>query len=319
MIRLGIIGAGIMGERLMRAAESQDAVQITGVWDPSLAATRRIATELPTLPQRASAAAVIEEADCIYVASPPATHLGHARAIDAAGKALFCEKPLSVDLADAARFMAQSGSMRAAVNFPFASSAAVAQLRSWAAEGVVGTTQSLAITVGFAAWPRQWQHDAASWLDGPAQGGFTREVVSHFLFLALRMLGPIRLDSASANFPEAGRSEQTIRATFTAGGVAATLAGNVGKTNREDTNSFTITGSAGSIRLRDWATAERLDPAGQWTAGPDPIDHQRARPLVLRRQLEAVARMTRGEAHGLATLQDAYDVQRVVEAILLSR
>ena len=56
------------------------------------------------------------------------------------------------------------------------------------------------------------------------------------------MLGPIRLDSATATFPEAGRSEQAIRATFTAGGVAATLTGDVGNTDREDTNSFTITG-----------------------------------------------------------------------------
>jgi predicted dehydrogenase len=316
MTRLGIIGAGIMGERLMRAAVSQDAAQVTGVWDPSPAAMQRIAAELPSMPHCDSAAAVIEGADCVYVASPPATHLAHARAIAAAGKALFCEKPLSVDLAEAGAFMAASGAMRAAVNFPFASSAAVAQLRGWVAEGAIGTPQHLAITVGFAAWPRQWQHDAAAWLDGPAQGGFTREVVSHFLFLALRMLGPIQLDSASASFPEPGRSEQAIRATLTAGGLPATLAGDVGKTDREDTNSFTLTGNAGSIRLRDWATAEQLDPAGQWLPGPDAIDHQRARPLVLRRQLEAVARMTRGETHGLATLQDAYDVQRVVEAIL---
>jgi hypothetical protein len=40
------------------------------------------------------------------------------------------------------------------------------------------------------------------------------------------------------------------------------------------------------------------------------------RPLVLRRQLEGVARMTNGEKHNLATLEDAFEVQSIVEAIL---
>ena len=40
------------------------------------------------------------------------------------------------------------------------------------------------------------------------------------------------------------------------------------------------------------------------------------RPLVLRRQLEGVVRMTAGEPHPLATLQEALEVQTIVEAIL---
>jgi hypothetical protein len=48
------------------------------------------------------------------------------------------------------------------------------------------------------------------------------------------------------------------------------------------------------------------------------MPNERMRPLVLRRQLEGVARMTRGEPHHLATLQEALDVQTVVEAILAS-
>ena len=43
------------------------------------------------------------------------------------------------------------------------------------------------------------------------------------------------------------------------------------------------------------------------------------RPLVLRRQLEQVARLTRGEPHFLATITEAFDVQQVVEAILSGR
>ena len=49
------------------------------------------------------------------------------------------------------------------------------------------------------------------------------------------------------------------------------------------------------------------------------MPNERARPLVLRRQLMAVAAMTRGEAHGLATVAEALAVQEVVEAVLAAR
>ena len=40
MLKLGIVGAGIMGERMLRAAldHANDLVQVTGVWDLAPAA-----------------------------------------------------------------------------------------------------------------------------------------------------------------------------------------------------------------------------------------------------------------------------------------
>ena len=75
-IKLGILGAGIMGERLLRAAfeHAADSVTVSGVWDPAEAAMGRIATALPTVPRAESAAQVIAGCDCVYIASPPATH-----------------------------------------------------------------------------------------------------------------------------------------------------------------------------------------------------------------------------------------------------
>ena len=314
-IRLGVIGAGIMGERLLRAAQGHASVTVSGVWDPAGAALDRLAGELPGLPVVASAAEVIAGCDCVYVASPPATHLQHARAALAAGRALFCEKPLATDVADGAAFLAEAAGARAAVNFPFASSPAVERLASWLPG--IGVPERAEIAVAFATWPRGWQHGAASWLDAPAQGGFTREVVSHFLFLARRLLGPLALVKATTRFPEAGRSERSVEATTRAGALTVGLAGSVGTTSADDSNSFTLTGPGGAIRLRDWAFAERLE--GTWQGDPQAMPHAQARPLVLQRQLDGVARMTRGEAHGLATLAEAFEVQSVVEAILQGR
>lgn len=314
MTRLGIIGAGIMGERMLRAALDQagGVVEVVSVWDASPAALDRLG---PLLPARAaSAQAVIGAADCVYVATPPATHLAYAQQVLDADRAVFLEKPLATDVADARAFVARHAGARAAVNFPFASSFAVERLRGWMAEGVVGTPERLDIRVAFATWPRPWQQAAASWLDAPAEGGFTREVVSHFLFLARRLLGPLQLDGATVDHAP-GVTERAVSARLRAGGVPVTLEGEVGGTEQDDTNSWTLAG-ADAIRLRDWSWAERRSPAGNWTPDADAAPNERMRPLVLRRQLEGVARMTRGEAHHLATLTEAFEVQAVVEAIL---
>ncbi len=316
-LALGIVGAGIMGRRMLDAVQGQreSPVRIAALWDPDPAAMKHIASSYPAVPLVADAAAVIAASACVYVASPPASHLLHARAALGAGRSVFCEKPLAIDLGEARAFVAEAG-RTGAVNFPFASSTGVAALTRWMADGSVGAPRRLAIEVGFAAWPRPWQVDAARWLDAPAEGGFTREVVSHFLFLSRRLLGPLADLSGAVSFPEVGRSERAIAVTLRAGNVPVTLTGRVGATPLHDDNSWTLEGDAGTIRLRDWAIAERQAPEGRYEAAADTKPNAQERPIALRRQLEGVVRMARGDSHHLATLSEALDVQEAVEAIL---
>ncbi len=320
MLKLGIVGYGIMGERMLRAAREQaeDTVEISGVWDPSDAAMQRLAAEFPDVTRSTNLEALIAGADCVYIASPPNTHLQHAGAALAAGKSVLCEKPLATDSNAARDFVTANRTARAAVNFPFASSYAVERLRRWIAEAVIGTPQELTINVAFARWPRGWQHDAAGWLDGRAEGGFTREVVSHFLFLSRRMLGKLVLHSANVTWPTDDKSERSIHATLTAGNVNVTLTGSIGTTDQDDTNLWELRGMKGAVRLVDWTRAEYLLPNGTWQPDLGAIPNERMRPLTLKRQLNGVVRMTEGELHHLATLQEALDVQTIVEAILQS-
>ncbi|WP_341896950.1 Gfo/Idh/MocA family oxidoreductase [Ferrovibrio terrae] len=319
-VRLGIIGYGIMGERLLRAALNHDPAVLTvaGVWDPSVAAMARLKADLPQVVQIGSAAAVIEACDCLYIASPPASHLAYAREAFGKGRAVFCEKPLAVDVADAEKFVAEAAKSggRGGVNFPFASSFAVDQLRAWMAEGVTGDVQRIDVEIGFMQWPRPWQMDAVSWLDARAQGGFTREVGSHFLFLARRLFGPLSLQGHSIAYPEAEQSERSIAVTLNAGSLPVSISGTVGETDKPDHNLFRIIGPKGSIRLRDWSIAERQDKDGSWHEAPDALPNEKMRPLVLQRQLNKVAALTHGQAQDLATLAEAAEVQRVVETIL---
>jgi len=70
------------------------------------------------------------------------------------------------------------------------------------------------------------------------------------------------------------------------------------------------------VRLCDWSIAERRGTDGRWQQAPDALPQAQARPLALRRQLEGVAKLARGEPNHLATLADALNVQEIVEAIL---
>lgn len=316
-VAIGIIGAGIMGERMLNAILQQDPARVhaCGLWDPAAAALQRMRNSFPQVAQAGDAAGLISASDCVYIASPPASHLAHARAALAAGKSVFCEKPLSIDVADARAFVAEAGD-RGAVNFPFASSLAVAAIRNWMEAGDIGTPRRVAIEVGFAAWPRPWQADAAGWLDRPMQGGFTREVVSHFLFLARRLVGPLHDLKAQAVFPQDGRSERRIEATLQAGDLPVTLTGAVGETSKDDHNIWVLEGDRSAVRLRDWSIAERLMPDGSWQPAPDALPNEKARPIALKRQLEGVVNLARDKPHHLATLREALDVQEVVESIV---
>jgi predicted dehydrogenase len=90
----------------------------------------------------------------------------------------------------------------------------------------------------------------------------------------------------------------------------------VGQTSEDEHNTWTLEGDKGAVRIRDWSVAERRAPGGAFEPAPDALPNEKARPLALRRQLEGVARLTRGEPHHLATLQEALEVQEIVEAIL---
>ena len=317
-VALGLVGFGIMGERLLRAALAHDPAVIrpVAVWDPSPAAATRLAEIAPGLPMLDSAASVIAACDVLYIASPPSSHIAHAEAAFAAGKAAFLEKPLASDLAEARRFVAaaEARGARAAVNFPMASSPAVAQLAAWRAG--IGAPGALSISADFATWPRGWQQAAASWLAKREDGGFTREVLSHFLFLTRRQLGPLTLTSAQATYPAGDGAETAIRAEMTAGGVPVTVTGSVGRTTADETNEWRLSCQGGAIRLRNWSIAEKQAEDGAWATAPDALPNEKMRPLVLQRQLDKLAALTRGETVNLATLREALEVQEVVEAIL---
>jgi predicted dehydrogenase len=164
---IGIIGLGVMGERMLRAMEKHPGFEVVTVWD----AAREAADKLQQISKRARFArdardlAADPAVRCVYIAAPPHTHLDYAHLAFDHGKAVFTEKPLAVDV-DAARDCASRVIREqhvAATNFPFASAPAVHAIASGIASGELGTIERIDIELAFARWPRAWQAPAR-WL-----------------------------------------------------------------------------------------------------------------------------------------------------------
>ena len=236
-LNIGLIGLGVMGQRMLARLAAHPRLRASVVWDANPAAVALTLARYPQLHAATDAAALIASPGLhsLYIATPPAPHMALSELAFDAGLAVFCEKPLSVDF-DAARRCIQrieAEGQRAAVNFALASTQGLTLLQHHfgsAAALPLGALTGIELDIAFAAWPRPWQAAAGAWLSERTEGGFSREVLSHFVFLTLRQLGPVTLQSASVTYPSGDGAETAISAQLEAGGFPVTLTGKVGVT-----------------------------------------------------------------------------------------
>lgn len=297
MYGIGIIGLGTMGRRLIDSLKVDPNFSLVAGYDPAPVGI--------DLPRAASAQDLIGDpaVDCVYIATPPATHEELVRLAARAGKAVFCEKPLAASPASArgcVDAVMRSG-VPAAVNFPFASAPAALRLQELVETGALGNALSAHLALRFRTWPRGWQHGATTWLAGPEQGGFTREVVSHFVFLSLRLFGPLTLVERSIERGDQG-SEIRMRAVLRSATCTITIDGAV-EGEAEEFNRFEVKGSRSSAVMSEWY---RL------THESGNIEPARADS----KQIAELAKLLAGQKNRLATFGEAAQVVDIVEGIL---
>ncbi|MGK5553144.1 Gfo/Idh/MocA family protein [Actinomadura kijaniata] len=309
-IRLGVVGLGAMGRAMLDAATDHPDVDVVLAADPSPAAVERSRAAHPHLaftgsPERALTG---DGVDAVYIASPPAAHARQAVAAMRAGRAVFCEKPLAVDLDEGAEMVAaaETSGVANALNFVLSDRRAAVKVLAAVRAGEAGEVLGVEMRFAFPEWPRAFQRDAA-WVAGPAQGGFLREVASHFVFLTDRLLGPLDVADATVDYSGA---ERFAAATLRAGGVPVRLSGQVAAV--PESYEWTLYGSRRSYRITGWS---RLETAGAHGWTPVPVDDgphgdERAR-------LAEFARAVRGETTTLADFAAGLRVQRVIETLHL--
>ena len=168
------------------------------------------------------------ESDVLYLACPPVHRKAYALAAAINGTSVFLEKPLGVDVAESRDLVRQLEQTRvpAAVNFTQAGGEALATITG---DTGMGHPEGVDIVVTYPRWPRGWQV-VADWLRFSAEGGFTREVISHFLFFSSRILGPLKLVWSHPTYPsDPGLCETHIAARLeNAAGVPVSVFASVG-------------------------------------------------------------------------------------------
>lgn len=109
MIRLAVIGAGYWGRNLVRNYHELGALQL--VCETDAGARAAIAAAHPDVPVVDSVAATLADPriDAVAIATPAATHGALVAQALAAGKHVFVEKPLCLDLAEARALAAETG------------------------------------------------------------------------------------------------------------------------------------------------------------------------------------------------------------------
>ena len=142
----------------------------------------------------------------------------------------------------------------------------------------------------------------------------TREVISHFLFFSERILGPLELVWARADYPaQVGLCETHVAARLvSASGSPVTVMGSVGGA-QPDRQELTIKGTTASRRISDFYRDASSDGGAFVPVGVEPAD---PRATSLKAQLDDLALMMADEPHRLATLEEALRVQALVEGIL---
>ena len=112
MLRIGLVGAGAIADLHLATFPHLQGAQVVGVADPLVERARALA-------DRAGVAAHADyrallgplrdakrQVDAVWICTPPFMHAGQAIEFADAGVHVFCEKPITVDLAEADRMIA---------------------------------------------------------------------------------------------------------------------------------------------------------------------------------------------------------------------
>ena len=303
-IKTAIIGLGIMGQRMLEHMLLHPEFVVDTIWDPDSAACQSAQKLAPDALITSNAEAAFSNVDLVYLACPPAQ-----------GKAVFLEKPLGVDVAESRVLVREltAAGVPSAVNFTQAAGRALTDVSAGSKVGALGNLMGVDIIVTYPHWPRAWQQ-TADWLRFRDEGGMTREVISHFLFLSERILGPLELVWAEPEYPPQGDLCEThVAARLVNGaGLPVTIMGSVGGA-QPDRQEVTIKGSKTSRRISEFvidtvSSGGRFEPSSS-----DPTD---TRATGLQSQLDDFVLLMNGKPNRLATIQEALRVQILIEGIL---
>jgi myo-inositol 2-dehydrogenase/D-chiro-inositol 1-dehydrogenase len=186
-VRVALVGAGRIARVHAEAYRSVARGRLVACTDPVAAAATALAGDydLTVVPDLDTLLAD-PEIDAVLIASPNAVHADQVVRALAAGKHVFCQKPIALTLADADRVVAAASGISQVVQFGFMLrfTPPVPQLQARLAGGELGSP----ITAQAAVFG--WEPSADWFYDPASGGGVILDTAVHFADLLLWLLGP---------------------------------------------------------------------------------------------------------------------------------
>lgn len=255
-LRVGLIGLGAIGQRVAKGMQADPNTTVVAVCDsnPELAQSTAAALNAAWSTDYRSMLAG-DQVDLVYIGVPPRLH--HAIALDviAAGKHIFCEKPLALTLPEAREMTerAQAAGLTNGINITMALNPNVREFGRLASAGYLGELRRVEIDFVFPQWPRAWQQNP--WIGGREQGGPIRECAPHLLYPVLRYLGrPVRV-LADMQYPphDAHACEVGASGVIELADGARVVLNAVTNVPRPESVTLTAYGTDGTLGFVEWA------------------------------------------------------------------
>jgi predicted dehydrogenase len=289
--------------------------------------------------------------ELVDITTPNTLHMPIALAAIEAGKPVYCEKPLAPNAADAKRMVdaAERKGVMTAVGFNYLKNPMVALAREIVASGEIGEVVSFRgihaedyMTDPQAPWT--WR------LDKTGGHGVVADLGSHIISIARAIVGPIeslvgQIETVTKERPLAGSTEMRAvevddeaRALVRfASGATGSLEASWVKAGRKMTLAFEITGSRGTIevdherfnelKLFTVGAAKGREGFKTILAGPDHAFYREFCPApghqlgfndIKTIEVMALIRALAGGPKFMPDFREAWEIQRVVDAIVIS-
>jgi myo-inositol 2-dehydrogenase/D-chiro-inositol 1-dehydrogenase len=146
MHQIALLGAGRIGRIHAANAVAHPGLTLGHIIDPDAGAAQDLAQQTGAAVSTLEAALADPEVAGVIVASSTDTHLDHCLRAHAAGKVIFCEKPIDMDLARARGAAGRFADARLFVGFNRRFDPSFQALKARLAEGAIGALETLQIT-----------------------------------------------------------------------------------------------------------------------------------------------------------------------------
>ena len=197
MKRIGFLGTGWIGRHRMAAMLDTGLIEAVAVADPSaemVAEARKLAPDARVVADLDALLAL--DLEGVVIATPSALHAEQSIQALNAGVAVFCQKPLGRDAAEAARVVAAArrADRLLSVDFSYRYTAGMAAIAPLMRGGALGQVFAVDLTFHNAYGPdKPWFYDRAQ-----SGGGCVMDLGVHLVDLALWALGFPAIDGAVA-------------------------------------------------------------------------------------------------------------------------